>query len=131
MGGHSAASAFKFRVSENVNNSEASFAVDAVTALTGLDEGGLLSVVEDIDSNETDVSRNRDEKRNPIDKHDVDAKCDITIGCHDLFRKIVCDGAENPFEFATSGLSLDGADVASENSMGIYGILSVDGTVGK
>jgi hypothetical protein len=89
VGGHSAASAFKFRVYENVSNSEAVFAVDAVNAVKGLDEGGLLSVVEDLDSNETDVSRNRDEKRNPIDKHDVNAKCDITIGCHDLFRKIV------------------------------------------
>jgi hypothetical protein len=32
---------------------------------------------------------------------------------------------------ATSGLAFDGADVAAENSMGIYSVLPVDGTVGK
>jgi hypothetical protein len=49
----------KFRVTEDIRNAEASFAVDAVDTLKSLGKGGLFSVVEDLGSNETYVLRNR------------------------------------------------------------------------
>jgi hypothetical protein len=59
VGCHSASGALKFRVTEDIRNAEASFAVDAVDTLKSLDKGGLSLVVEDLNSNETYVSRNR------------------------------------------------------------------------
>jgi hypothetical protein len=47
VGSHCAAGAFEFAVAKNVGNDETAFAIYAVDALEGLNEGGCFPVLED------------------------------------------------------------------------------------
>jgi hypothetical protein len=72
---HITAGAFKFRVTKNIGDLESTFMIDAMDSL----EGCLLPIVEDFGGNKTDVLRDGEEKRNPVDKHDVDAEGNVPI----------------------------------------------------
>ena len=79
VGGDSATGTFKFGVGNHELDTEAPFAVQPVDALQRFHERLLLAVVENLGGDESNISRERHEKWDPVDGHDVNAESDVTI----------------------------------------------------
>lgn len=70
-GSNITAGALEFRVSKDVLNPKATFAIDAVNVSESLGERGCFTVGEGGDGDEPNVPRDRHEERNLVHKHDV------------------------------------------------------------
>ena len=82
VGGHCASGALEFAIAKDVGNFETAFAVYALNALEGRDERWCLSVLEEFTGEEADVLRDRDEERNIVHNHDVNAPSDFLVIFH-------------------------------------------------
>jgi hypothetical protein len=76
---HITVGAFKLRVTKNISDLESAFTIDVMDSLEAFDERCVLLIVEDFSGNKTDVPRDGEEKRNRLDKHDVDAEGYVPI----------------------------------------------------
>jgi hypothetical protein len=67
-----APSAFEFTITKNIRDAEASFSVDTIDALQGVDKGAEFAIVEDFGGDEANILGDGQKEGNVIDEHDVD-----------------------------------------------------------